>query len=116
MAIQNALASIAVRDVGKARIWYEMILGPGSRPMPEVVEWTMARGGGLQVYQLPERAGQCSCTIIVTQIEHEIQRLVDLNIDTSQQSSTAQVKTVMVKDPDGNHIAFAEPFDADLAS
>ena len=25
--------------------------------MPEVIEWQFERGGGLQVYQLPERAG-----------------------------------------------------------
>lgn len=111
MPIQNALASIAVRDVTKARIWYEKILGPGSRPMPEVIEWVFARGGGLQLYQLPEHAGQCSCTIIVTRIEHEVQKLIGLCIDTSQTSSTERVKTVMITDPDGNHIAFTEPID-----
>ena len=37
--------------------------------MPEVAEWKFARGGWLQVYQLPERAGSGSCTLAVSDIE-----------------------------------------------
>jgi len=116
MTIKNALASVAVKDVGSAAQWYEKVLGrPGSRPMPEVAEWTFERGGGLQVYQLPERAGTGSCTLVVSDIDELAARLETLSIDTSERTSSERVKPVMITDPDGNHIAFAEPRDPGLA-
>jgi len=38
-----------------------------------------------------------------------------LGIDTSQRTSGARVKTLMITDPDGNHIAFAESIDPSMA-
>ncbi|HEY1651205.1 MAG TPA: hypothetical protein VGG09_04905 [Acidimicrobiales bacterium] len=49
MTITNALASVAVSDLAASSRWYETLLGPGSHPMAEVVEWQLERGGGLQV-------------------------------------------------------------------
>lgn len=65
MSIDNAIASMAVKDLKTAITWYEQLLGkpPDSLPMPEVAEWKFPRGGWLQVYQLPERAGHGSCTL-----------------------------------------------------
>src|SRR5687767_7291829 len=65
VTIKNALASIAVKDLAAAVRWYEQVLGkpPDSRPMPEVAEWKFERGGWLQVYMLPERAGAGSVTL-----------------------------------------------------
>ena len=76
--------------------------------MTEVVEWKFPRGGWLQVYQLPERAGHGSCTLAVDSLEETIAHLKSLGIDTSQRTSAANVKTVMIADPDGNHLAFAK--------
>jgi catechol 2,3-dioxygenase-like lactoylglutathione lyase family enzyme len=116
MPIENALASVAVRDLDAALIWYEKLLGmSASRPMAEVAEWRFPRGGGLQVYRLPERAGSGSFTLAVTALEEQIAHLDRLGIDTSQRTSSERVKTVMITDPDGNHIAFAEPLDQGLA-
>ena len=83
--------------------------------MPTVAEWSFERGGWLQVYQLPERAGSGSCTLAVSDIEEEVARLKKLNIDTSHRTSTEKVKTLMIKDPDGNSIALAEATDPKLA-
>jgi hypothetical protein len=83
--------------------------------MPELAEWRFARGGILQVYQLPPRAGSGSFTLAVTGIDQEIDKLRKLGVDTSQQGSGKRVKTVMITDPDGNHIAFAEAVDSTLA-
>ena len=116
MSIINAIASIAVRDLNSAIKWYEALLGKAAtKPMPEVAEWSFERGGWLQVYQLPERAGAGSCTLAVTSIEEEVARLKKFNIDTSQRTSSARVKTLMITDPDGNHIALAEAVDRSLA-
>ena len=116
MSIDNVLASVAVKDLNVARAWYSRLLGSdGSSPMPEVVEWSFDGGGSLQVYQLAERAGHGSCTLAVHDIDTEVRKLKAMGVDTSQRSSSDRVKTVMVTDPDGNHIALAEALDASLA-
>jgi hypothetical protein len=116
VSINNALASVAVKDLESAVKWYERIFNrPPSRPMPEVAEWSFERGGVLQVYQLPERAGAGSFTLIVSSVAEQIAQLDKLGIDTSQRTSSDKVKTVMITDLDGNHIAFAEALDRKLA-
>ena len=116
MPIDNVLASVAVKDLDKAVLWYAELLGkPGNRPMPEVAEWTFARGGALQVYRLPERAGSGSFTLAVSDIEEQVQKLLSMHVDVSQRSTNKRVKTVMVRDPDGNHLAFAQALDPSLA-
>jgi hypothetical protein len=117
MAIQNALASIAVKDLKAATEWYGRLLrrSPDSTPMPEVREWKFERGGWLQVYALPQRAGGGSCTLAVDDIDEMVAHARKLGIDTSKTTSTAQVKTLMVVDPDGNHIAFAQALDDSMA-
>jgi predicted enzyme related to lactoylglutathione lyase len=117
MSINNVLASVAVKDLKVACTWYEKLFGcAGTMPMPELAEWGFPRGGSLQVYQLPERAGQGSFTLAVSDIAAEIKKLEAMGIDTRQRSSDSKVKTVMVTDPDGNHIAFAQASDPSLAS
>ena len=71
MSIDNALASVAVKDLEAAVTWYEQLFQrpPDSTPMPEVAEWKFPRGGWLQVYQLPDRAGHGSFTLAVSDIE-----------------------------------------------
>ena len=117
MSIDNAIASVAVKDLRLAVAWYEALLGSAadSTPMPEVAEWKFARGGWLQVYQLPERAGTGSCTLAVSDIEEVVAHVQQLGIDATQRSSGAKVKTLMIVDPDGNHIAFAEAVDESIA-
>ena len=116
MPIKNVLASVAVKDLASAVRWYEKLFNrPPSRPIPEVAEWSFERGGSLQVYQLPERAGSGSFTLLVTSVEEQVTQLAKLNIDASERISGDRIKTVMITDPDGNHIAFAEPIDSSLA-
>jgi hypothetical protein len=83
--------------------------------MPEVAEWKFERGGWLQVYKLPERAGRGSFTFAVSSIDDHVARLEKLGIDTRQRSSADKVKTLMITDPDGNSIAFAEAIDRSMA-
>jgi predicted enzyme related to lactoylglutathione lyase len=117
MKIDNAIASVAVKDLKAVTAWYEKLFGrrADSTPMPEVAEWKFERGGWLQVYELPERAGAGSCTLTVRDIAGVISHLRSLGIDSSQASSGAKVKTVMITDPDGNHLAFAETIDPSMA-
>ena len=117
MTISNVLASVAVKDIKAALQWYEKVIGrPADKtPMPELAEWKFETGGWLQVYALPERAGSCSCTLVVSDVDSEAARLGKLGVATGAQASGTQVKVFMVKDPDGNSIAFAQaPNDAAL--
>ena len=115
--IKNALASVAVKDLPAATRWYERLLGerPDSRPMEDVAEWGFARGGWLQVYQLPERAGNCSCTLSVTDLDGEIARLRATGIAVGEPTVGPRVRVVMIEDPDGNSIALSEALDASMA-
>ena len=117
MSIDNAIASIAVEDLAAAVAWYQALLGRAadSTPMPEVAEWKFPRGGWLQVYQVPERAGNGSVTLAVSNLDEVAAHVKKLGIDTSQRTSGAKVKTLMIIDPDGNHIAFAEALDGTMA-
>jgi len=117
MTIDNAIASLAVKDLGAAVAWYQALLGRAadSRPMPEVAEWKFPRGGWLQIYQLPERAGRGSVTLAVSNLDDTTAHVQKLGVDTSQRTSGAKVKTLMIVDPDGNHIAFAETRDPTMA-
>ena len=117
MPIRNAIASLAVKDIESALKWYERLLGRSadSRPMAEVAEWKFDGGGWLQVYQLSERAGSGSVTLAVTDIEEQAAHLRQCNIDTGERTSGQKVKTLMITDPDGNHIAFAQAIDPGMA-
>ena len=116
MSIQNAFASVAVKDIESAAEWYAELLGnDGSRPMPELVEWTFERGGVLQVYQAPERAGSGSLTLAVSDLDEEIRKLDAMGVDTLDRSDGTSARTLMVQDPDGNHVAYAEATDPALA-
>ncbi|WP_412748743.1 VOC family protein [Krasilnikovia sp. M28-CT-15] len=116
MTIANAFASVAVRNLEASAEWYEKLLGPGSRPMPEVFEWQLERGGGVQIYNAPERAGGSSCTLIVTDIDETVQHLHGSGIaPDAVPTRNDRVDTIMIKDPDGNSIAFAQPKDSALA-
>src|SRR5688572_4967737 len=117
MPIDNVLASVAVKSLPEATAWYTRLLGkpPDSTPMPEVAEWRFPRGGWLQVYQAPERAGEGSFTLAVSNLDEMAAHVHSLGIDTSQRTSSERVKTLMITDPDGNHIALAEAIDPTMA-
>jgi hypothetical protein len=80
-----------------------------------VAEWKFERGGWLQVYQLAERAGAGSFTLAVSDLDEEVARMRKLGIDCSQRTASRFVKTLMIVDPDGNHIAFAQALAPHLA-
>ena len=117
MAIVNALASVAVRNLTASMRWYERLFGRAAdaRPMPEVAEWKFERGGWLQVYQRSECAGMGSVTLTVGSLDEQIATLRKLGIDPGAPLISPQVRAVMIKDLDGNSIAFAEARGGGLA-
>jgi len=117
MTIKNALASVAVKDLKSSLIWYQTLLdrAPDSTPMSEVAEWKFEGGGWLQVYQSKQHVGSTSVTLAVTDIDEQLMKLKKLNLDAGKPVVTEKVKMVMIKDPDGNSIAFAQALDPGMA-
>lgn len=117
MTIENALASVAVKNLDSSIEWYEKLFGrpADSRPMWEVAEWKFERGGWLQVYQTKERFGAGSATLTVSNLEQQITQLKKLGLEPGQTIINAKVKIVMIEDPDGNSLAFAEVIDPHIA-
>ena len=110
MAISNALASVAVKNLQESRRWYEQLFGrpPDNQPMAEVVEWKFEGGGALQVYQLAERAGRGSATFVVTNIDEHRAKLAQLSATFPDIIEGGPFRVIMIKDPDGNSLAFAQ--------
>ena len=117
MSIKNALASVAVNDLQSAALWYERLFGrpADSRPMPEVAEWKFDGGGWLQVYQNRDRAGTGSVTLAVSDLDEQIADLRKSGIEPGTPMHSTKVNVVMIKDPDGNSIAFAQALDSTMA-
>ena len=117
MTIKNALASVAVKNLDVSMQWYEKLLGrpADSIPMPEVAEWKFERGGWLQVYQSEEHVGTGSATLAVYNLAEQIAELKKIGIDPGSPMNNNIVKIVMIKDPDGNSIAFAEAKEPSMA-
>ena len=107
MSISNALAGVAVRDLGASLRWYEHLLDEtASRPMKEVAEFRFERGGWLQVFEV---------TLAVTDLDEQLDDLKRKCIPTDQVNRTEQVSTAVIQDPDGNQIVFAAAHSQRLA-
>lgn len=117
ITINNVLASVPVKDLTAAEAWYTKVLGrpADAKPMPELAEWKFSGGGWLQVYEGPDRAGGGSFTLAVDDIAQVIRDLKAAGIQTGTQTQSKTAQTVMVKDPDGNSLAFALAQRADVA-
>lgn len=117
MTIQNAIASLAVKDLASARVWYETLFGrpADSTPMAEVAEWKFERGGWLQVYQSKQHVGSSSVTLAVDNLQQQIAELEKIGIDGEEPIISERVKILMIKDPDGNSLAFTEALDKSIA-
>ena len=110
MSIRNALAGVAVRDLGASLQWYEHLLDETAfRPMKEVGEFRFERGGSLQVFEDTRRAGASSVTLAVSDLDEQLDDLKRKGIPTDQ------VSTAVIQDPDGNQIVFAAAHSRRLA-
>ncbi len=117
MSICNAIASVAVNHLEDAVVWYTRLLdrAPDNRPMGELAEWRFERGGWLQVYELAERAGGGSVTLATDDIDAQAERLLKQGIAWNKRGDAEAVRTLMLTDLDGNHIAFAQALQGGLA-
>ena len=111
MTITNALAGIAVDNLGQALPWYELLFGrpADSRPLGDVAEWKLPTDGWIQVTTDADRAGASTLTLIVDDLAGELQRLKDVGIEPVAKSMGDFFKTAKLRDPDGNQIVLSQP-------
>jgi len=64
---------------------------------PELAEWKFQRGGWLQVYEQPQRAGTGSVTLAIRNMENQVARLQKLGVDTSEVLAAAGTKWNFLK-------------------
>lgn len=109
MSVDNALAGVAVGNLGVAAERYEQLIGhPGKQPMRGVPEWTLPRGGVLEIFDDPKRAGASSVTFSVKDLDDHVARLCGRGIKIQSGDASGKVSTVMVSDLDGNQVVLAE--------
>ena len=54
-------------------------------------------------------------TLAVSSLNDQVANLKKLGINSGRSMNTSKVKVLMIKDPDGNSIAFAEALDTGIA-
>jgi predicted enzyme related to lactoylglutathione lyase len=107
--LKNVLAFVGVRDFERAIRWYTMLLGrgPDKQPMPGLAEWKFESGGWLQVNE-SKLAGRGSITLVETDIEERLKILTKSGIQARSVTRGEKVSVVIITDPDGNQVVFAQ--------
>jgi hypothetical protein len=110
MALKNVLAFVAVRDIQEGSRWYKMLLGrePDTQPMKGLVEWQFEAGGWLQVNENKQLAGRSSVTLVDTDLDDRVKQLKKAGIEPKSVLRGDQVSVVIITDPDGNQVVFAQ--------
>ena len=103
------MANCTVSDESVGDAWYSRHLdrGPDSRPMPELLEWHLGDGFGLQVGAEPDRAGHSSVVIEVDDLDSVVGRLVAAGVDNLGPQPGGGRRILVVEAPDGNRVVFA---------
>lgn len=115
MAIDNVLAVIPVADHDAALAWYGRLLGrpPDRSPMAGLAEWQVTETGGFQVLRFVDRAGTASLTLAVDDLEAHVAELASRGVAVGAITAGEMARFVVVTDPAGNAITFAQPLTGD---
>jgi catechol 2,3-dioxygenase-like lactoylglutathione lyase family enzyme len=110
MAVTNALAGVAVKDLAAAIAWYSRLLdrAPDTRPMEELAEWSFRDGGWMQVFEDAGRAGRSSVTLVEDDLDRRLADHAAQDIAVESASTSEMAKVAILRDPDGNLVVFAE--------
>jgi predicted enzyme related to lactoylglutathione lyase len=108
--LKNALAFVAVRDIDEAVRFYRMLFGrePDAQPMEGLAEWKFEDGGWLQVNENRLLAGRSSVTLVETDMGERMSMLTKAGIKPKSFVQGDAVSVVIIADPDGNQVVFAQ--------
>ncbi len=110
MPITTVMAQVAVADYPAALAWYEKLMDrPADRfPMPGLAEWLVTAGGGFQVFDAPERAGQTALVLEVGDIEADRRACLARGLEVSDIASGTSSHFAHLTDPDGNPVVLSQ--------
>ena len=60
-------------------------------------------------------AGGCSCTFAVDDLDHVVTYLRNLGVETGEEMKSERTRVIMIKDPAGNSLAFAQTLERSMA-
>jgi hypothetical protein len=63
---------------------------------------------------LPERAGGCSCAFAVDDLDHVVTHLQNLGVETGEEMQSERTRVIVIKDPAGNSLSFAQTLDRSM--
>jgi hypothetical protein len=107
MAI-DLYAEICVSDFGRAREWYERLLG--SEPfMPHETEavWELAPHRSVFILEDAPRAGNATHTVIVDDLDAVVAEIAARGIEPAERETYSNgVRKAIYRDADGNGVGF----------
>jgi predicted enzyme related to lactoylglutathione lyase len=111
MQITNVLAGVAVKDLDRAKRWYEVFFArpPDAEPMGGLAEWHTP-GGVVQLVLDEQRAGGSLVTIWVPDARDALADLASRGAPEVELDDTTSDKVLFASltDPDGNAITVVQ--------
>ncbi|MBX5228667.1 VOC family protein [Rhizobium sp. NLR9b] len=111
ITVQSIFASATVSNFDEALIWYEKLMGrpADSKPIAGMAQWRNMGGAGLQVWKDDKRAGNGIITIVVRELEVELERLSRQGLQLAKKIEGDFGLVAQIFDGEGNRINLAEP-------
>ena len=111
IGLDSVIAVVPVTNQVRAVNWYRALLGRDADVVPteDVAEWELAPGTWLQVTTEPERAGNTTVVLVVSDIDAQRAACSVANVELGALTEyPGIVKTVDAVDPDGNRVTFVQ--------
>jgi catechol 2,3-dioxygenase-like lactoylglutathione lyase family enzyme len=111
MAFTAVFAAVHVADLTVARAWYEQFTGraPDLIPNDDEVAWQFTDTGWIYVIRDAARAGQSAVTLLLDDLDDRLAGLAERGVAVGEiETYENGVRHVVVTDPEGNTVAFAE--------
>ncbi len=112
MAITEFFAGVAVADFRAMLPWYERLFGtpPDFFPHESEAVWRVTDHAWVYVAADAERAGRALLTILVDDLDDQVAQLAARGLPVGPIDVIAgSVRRVVLADPEGNRITFAQP-------
>ncbi|QCI96239.1 VOC family protein [Novosphingobium sp. EMRT-2] len=103
----DLFAGIPVNDFKSSLEWYQQLFGapPSFFPNDREAVWEIAQNRWVYIIVQPDRAGGSVQTIMLDDLEAQIEQIAERGIRFSKEETPAEnVRKVMYYDPDGNEL------------
>jgi catechol 2,3-dioxygenase-like lactoylglutathione lyase family enzyme len=111
MAVTAVFAAVHVADLGAARAWYEQFTGrpPDLVPNQDEAAWQFTDSGWIYLMRDAARAGRSAATLLVDDLDARLAAVGERGVATGEiETYDNGVRHVVITDPEGNTVAFAE--------